>query len=457
MLNQPASVLQKQSRLPQSAGITGYSFNDVNEMTATSGGGVALYQGTTNKPIKSAKVNSTAATLPTSTSFFAQPTLSTGNNSSTVNAVDGNNNSVTNTYQVGVQGGPSASLTFDANGNMTSDGTNSYSWDCENRMIKITYPGSSNFSSFVYDGLGRNVSIVETTGGSVASTKQFVWCGHRRSEARNATSALTAQYFGMGESIGGTNYYFTKDDLGSIREMTNSSGALQAQYSYDLYGRTTKILETVACDFGFGRYYVHSRSSLDLAVYREYSPAQARWISRDPIGEMMSMNLYEYAYSQPAADSDLLGLWTFVPLPPDPTGAKSWASSFISANYPEKVWNPAALQCMQNALQHLMAGAWMGQAGWGSPVAAGASGGWEAIEFVSNVANLGLGVVTGSSYNIRRYTKQLQQSCSDDTIIDLANDTVGFSIGQVWGGNDHTGMQGSVADHAACQCNMPAH
>ena len=42
---------------------------------------------------------------------------------------------------------------------MTSDGTNSYAWDAENRMIKITYPGSSNFSSFVYDGLGGMLGL----------------------------------------------------------------------------------------------------------------------------------------------------------------------------------------------------------------------------------------------------------------------------------------------------------
>ena len=66
-----------------------------------------------------------------------------------------------------------------ADGNMTSDGTNSYSWDAENRLIKITYPGSGNNSQFTYDGFGRNVEIVETVSGSVTSTKQMVWASDK--------------------------------------------------------------------------------------------------------------------------------------------------------------------------------------------------------------------------------------------------------------------------------------
>ena len=119
-----------------------------------------------------------------------------------------------------------ATLTYDSNGNLTSDGTNSYAWDAENRLIKITYPGTNNYSSFTYDGLGRCAKIVETTSGSITSTKQLVWCGNQMCEARDASSTITAQYYSLGETISGTNYYYTKDHLGSIREMTNSSGTI---------------------------------------------------------------------------------------------------------------------------------------------------------------------------------------------------------------------------------------
>ncbi len=44
-------------------------------------------------------------------------------------------------------------LTFDANGNLLSDGQRNYSWDAENRLVGITYPGQSGKqTAFVYDG-----------------------------------------------------------------------------------------------------------------------------------------------------------------------------------------------------------------------------------------------------------------------------------------------------------------
>jgi hypothetical protein len=36
-------------------------------------------------------------------------------------------------------------LSYDLNGNMTSDGSNSYAWDADNKLIKITYPGRKQF------------------------------------------------------------------------------------------------------------------------------------------------------------------------------------------------------------------------------------------------------------------------------------------------------------------------
>ena len=183
-----------------------------------------------------------SATLATTQNFSGKALLPTGASAANASAVDGGSNSVNNGYQLSVPTGTTASLTWDSNGNMLTDGLgNSYSWDCENRLIKITYPGSGNNSAFTYDGFGRNVSIVETVSGSVTSTKQFVWIRGQRREVRNAGGTVTAQFFGVGENVGGTNYVYAMDHLGSVREMTSSTGALQAQYSYDPYGRASQL------------------------------------------------------------------------------------------------------------------------------------------------------------------------------------------------------------------------
>ena len=47
-------------------------------------------------------------------------------------------------------------LSFDTNGNLLSDGQRNYSWDVENRLIGISYPGQSGKqTAFTYDGLSQ--------------------------------------------------------------------------------------------------------------------------------------------------------------------------------------------------------------------------------------------------------------------------------------------------------------
>ncbi len=180
-------------------------------------------------------------------------------------------------------------------------------------MIRITYPGSNNFSSFAYDARGRNVSIVETVAGSVTSTKQFVWSGSNHREERDASGALTKKFFGGGQMNSTSKYFYDSDHLDSVREMTDNSGNKVAEYAFDPYGQVTKISETIASDFGYAGYYVHSRSGLNPTRTRAYSCVLARFINRDPIEESGGLNLYAYVSNAPIAATDPSGLFKFDP------------------------------------------------------------------------------------------------------------------------------------------------
>lgn len=98
---------------------------------------------------------------------------------------------------------------------------------------------------------------------------------------------LLNQYYPLGQinfSGGtGTNYFYTLDHTGSIREMTNSGGSVRVQYAYDSYGRVTKLQGSLDADFQYAGYYVHSRSGLNLTKYRAYSPTRGGWLSRDAL------------------------------------------------------------------------------------------------------------------------------------------------------------------------------
>jgi RHS repeat-associated protein len=312
-----------------------YPVVSTDNLTTIAGALAGLINGDTNLTNIGIRADYTAPAKFNWSESFTANQLTPFWNQSLMSATDAVPNTATAQYGIYTEGPNQSGLTYDLNGNMTSDGTNTYQWDAENRLVQINYPGTGNYSQFSYDGVARNVQTLEYSAGSLTLTKQFVWCGENRCEQRNASSSISAQFFALGEIISGTSYFYTTDHPGStiipfmqikligghpvpfnpvgpggstIREMTNSSGSIQAQYGYDPYGRSTLLQGSQAADFQFAGYYAHVRSGLDLALYRAYSPVLGRWISRDPIKEDGGINLYSYSDNQPVLAADILGL-----------------------------------------------------------------------------------------------------------------------------------------------------
>jgi len=72
-----------------------------------------------------------------------------------------------------------ASLAYDANGNLTSDGTNTYTWNARNQLVTISGGASA---SFQYDPFGRRVS--KTIGGMT----QYLYDGANPVQELSGTS-----------------------------------------------------------------------------------------------------------------------------------------------------------------------------------------------------------------------------------------------------------------------------
>ena len=278
---------------------------NTNQIHQLSAGGATRFQGTINEP-GTVTVNGQAAAMSTSTNFVANPVLSSGTNTVAVVARDGSGNVATNNYQVVVPPQGTVSPTYDSAGNMTNNGSGqTYTWDAENRLTKITQ--GSNTYQFAYDGLGRRISETDNS----TLTKQWVWVGTTMAEERASNgTTVTKRFYAQGEQIGGSAYFYTRDHLGSVREMTDSSGtAIQARYDYDPYGRVTPVgTTTIASDFQYAGYYEHASSGLNLTLFRAYDPNTAKWLSRDPIAEKGGINLYDYVLNNPILFEDPLGL-----------------------------------------------------------------------------------------------------------------------------------------------------
>jgi RHS repeat-associated protein len=218
---------------------------------------------------------------------------------------------------------------YDKDGEPLTLGAQSFKWDAADRVISAS--SGANTTKFAYDGLNHRTRITQIVSGKTVSDKFYFWFGNNVLLETNAAgdNALTKRYFAEGVIQQAQPFYYATDQLGSVRELVDASGVVQASYDYDPYGVRSQLMGTENSDFGFAALFHESQSGLDLARYRDYNAPLRRWLSRDPIGEPGGINLYAYVANGPTDAADPLGLQ-------NPQGQ-----------------GPAILQSQQEALQAL--------------------------------------------------------------------------------------------------------
>ena len=202
--------------------------------------------------------------------------------------------------------------TYDNNGNLITltdpSGTTTYTWNSRNQLTNISGPGLT--ASFQYDGFGRRKS--KTVNGT---TTNFLYDGLNVVQELNGTTPVANLLTGRGidetllrtDATGARS--FLANDLGSTLALTDSIGAIQSEYTYEPFGKTTTTGTASTNTF---RYTGREDDGTGLYYYRAryYHPGLQRFVSQDPIGFAgRDATLYGYVLNNPINLVDPLGLY----------------------------------------------------------------------------------------------------------------------------------------------------
>lgn len=131
------------------------------------------------------------------------------------------------------------SYAYDANGNVTSDGTYTYVWGDDNKLKEVKQ-GTTTIASFTYDALGKRETMTTADG----VTKTFHYDGDAVSYVTESSGKIYRfSYDHAGKPIfmsyQNQQYWYIYDEHGNVIRMTDSNGDTVASYKYDAWGNIT--------------------------------------------------------------------------------------------------------------------------------------------------------------------------------------------------------------------------
>jgi RHS repeat-associated protein len=251
----------------------------------------------------------------------------------------------------------SQTLFYDADGNLTYDGLWTYEWDAENHLISMSMTNATSLPNakrlrldFAYDYRNRRVQKTVSTwnGSEFASptTILFVYdlpltdAGGWNLLAELDTSLSPLRTYTWGQDISGTidqasgigglifltlagspstNCFVAYDGNGDVTALVETtSGNCEARCEYSPFGAICRATGKLSkdCSFRFSTKFSDYESGLVNYGFRSYSPALARWLSRDPAVENGGIGLYAFVSNSPLLLFDADGQW--------PTSLAGW-------------------------------------------------------------------------------------------------------------------------------------
>ena len=171
-------------------------------------------------------------------------------------------------------------------------------------------PSPVTTSTYRYDGLGRRIEKVAN-----GQTKRYIYDGEDILLEYDGSNVLQARYThgpGIDEPIavtqGASTFFYHQDGLGSVTELTDSTGSVAKAYAYDAYGNILESPGTVNQPYTYTGREFDSESGLYYYRARYYDAGTGRFLQKDPIGFANGdPNLYPYVRENPLFYTDPTG------------------------------------------------------------------------------------------------------------------------------------------------------
>ncbi len=203
------------------------------------------------------------------------------------------------------------SYTYDNNGNLTSDGTWTHTWDYRNRLSSST--DGLTTSSYEYDHENMRTKLVEGSDTTIYPSADY--------ELLNGNTKISLS---LGETLvatddNGTINHVHTDHLGGTNITTDTLGAITQTLDYFPFGDTRIDTGTDNETKQFTGYTKDASTGLHYAGARYYANDIGRFISQDPaslrfgtdleelkrfIIDPQKLNTYSYAKNNPVSYID---------------------------------------------------------------------------------------------------------------------------------------------------------
>ncbi len=202
-----------------------------------------------------------------------------------------------------------ATLTYDTIGNLTSDGTWSYTWQ-HGRQLAGMSSGTKSLT-FAYNADGRRISKTYVNGETTTEARYY-YAGNQLSKMTRGDKTLVFTYDSLGPRsvvYNGTNYYYLRNAQGDVLGIVNAYGVVVASYTYDAWGNVLSVTGSMSGTLGtlnplrYRGYVYDTETKLYYLNSRYYNPATGRFVNADifvSTGQgTLGSNMYAYCGNNP--------------------------------------------------------------------------------------------------------------------------------------------------------------